>query len=342
MTIFSASSGNGRRGALAASLRATTVRPRARLLLPRYSHFDGDLIEFCFLGRPWENFVQKFLVAAASLFTLAAPALAADMAVKAPPSTMAVSDSWTGFYVGGELGGERASSTWTTTFVNPYLYGLFPLDGTSPRSIDPSSVRGGVYLGYNWQFASQWVGGVEFDWADADARTSTLGIPGCSSAACVPFPFPGESSQGDAASVKLGWDASARARLGYLVSPSLLLYGTGGVAWQRLTTSATCQFSGVDPICISLAGSPFATASSSTTRTGWTIGGGIETKLSANWILRGEYRYSDFGTVSNQAYLVTPAAPLSFSTIGYQLNLKTQIATIGIAYKFGGPVVAKY
>jgi outer membrane immunogenic protein len=284
--------------------------------------------------------MKKVLLVAGALVAIGvAPTLAADMAVKAPPPVVPVPDSWTGFYVGAELGGEWARGKWTTTSIDQRGT-LFPLDATSPRNIDPSSFRGGLYLGYNWQFAPQWVGGIEFDWADANKRATTVGVPGCSSAnSCNPFP--GESSQGDAASVKLGWDASVRARLGYLVSPGLLLYGTGGVAWQSVGTSATCQFSDPDPICFVADGAPFATVSNSTTRTGWTIGGGVETKISPNWILRGEYRYSDFGTFSTQANLNT-ADGFRPTNIAYQLKLTTQIATIGIAYKFGGPVVAKY
>jgi outer membrane immunogenic protein len=194
-------------------------------------------------------------------------------------------------------------------------------------------IRGGVYLGYNWQFAPQWVGGIEFDWADANKNTTTVGIPGCSSSSSCD-PFLGESIQGDAASVKMGWDASARARVGYLLSPGLLVYGTGGIAWQRIETSATCQFSNPDPICFGTAGNPFATVSNSTTRTGWTIGGGVETKISENWILRAEYRYSDFGTFSTQANLNVPGSG-GATSVAYQLKLNTQIATVGIAYKFG-------
>ncbi len=284
--------------------------------------------------------MKKLLVTLGAVAALISPAIAADMAVKAlPPAPMAVVDSWTGFYLGAELGGKWADAKWTTTSI-VQENSPFNLDSPSTQKFDPSSVRGGVYLGYNWQFAPQWVGGVEADWAGANMHTTTVGMPGCLSASCDPFS--GERSiLGDAASVKLGWDASVRARLGYLVSPGLLLYSTGGVAWQNIKTSATCQFSLADLLCFGLPGSPFVTVSNTTTRTGWTIGGGIEAKISANWILRGEYRYADFGTFSTQANLNSPGASAP-TILAYQLKLNTQIATVGIAYKFGGPVVAKY
>jgi outer membrane immunogenic protein len=132
----------------------------------------------------------------------------------------------------------------------------------------------------------------------------------------------------------MGWDASARARMGYLLSPALLIYGTGGVAWQRIETSASCEFSPFDAVCFG-SGNAFATVSNSAIRTGWTVGGGVETKISESLIARAEYRYSDFGTWNNiQANLNTTDA-FSPTNIAYQLKLHTQIATAGIAYQFG-------
>jgi outer membrane immunogenic protein len=116
------------------------------------------------------------------------------------------------------------------------------------------------------------------------------------------------------------------------VLPNLLAYGTGGVAWQHVETSATCQHSGPDPLCIILPGNPFATVTNSTTRTGWTIGGGLEASIYGNWLLRGEYRYSDFGTWDNSFNLGLPGGVPTF--VNSQLKIKTQIATFGIAYKF--------
>jgi outer membrane immunogenic protein len=201
------------------------------------------------------------------------------------------------------------------------------LDASSPRNFDISSVRTGGYLGYDWQFAPQWVGGIEVDWAYANKDVTTAGVPGCA-INCFGAPGPGV----DKSSVKMGWDASARARLGYLVTPNLLAYGTGGIAWQRMQTSATCQFSLPDPICFAIAGTPFSTVTNSTTRTGWTLGGGLDARIGGNWLLRGEYRYSYFGTWNQTLNLTAPGA--ANATIGYQVKTATQIGTLGIAYQF--------
>jgi outer membrane immunogenic protein len=280
-------------------------------------------------------------VPGAVLFALAmvGPTIAADMPTpvyKSAPPPAVVQDSWTGFYMGAALGWKEGNSTWTTTSLQNIPPFVMFVDGTSPENFKSSTGRYGGYLGYDWQFSSQWVGGVEVDAAYADKTVTTAGIPGCA-ASC----FPGSPGPGaDLSSVRMKWDASLRARLGFLVSPSVLLYGTGGVAWQNVATSATCQHSLADPFCFVVAGNPLFTATNSATRTGWTVGGGIDVKVAANWFVRGEYRYSNFGTWTDALNLSLGAA--TPNVVNYQLKLNTQIATFGITYKFDGPVVAKY
>jgi outer membrane immunogenic protein len=284
------------------------------------------------------------LVCAVSTFAFAQLASAANVDLpvyKAPPPGY----SWTGFYVGASIGGKWADTTWTTTSLVEGNAPPCPLDnntncsaidGSSPRNYNLSSGRFGGFLGYNWQFAPQWVLGIEFDLAGANSTKTAVGVPGCT-ISCITtsdtgaIPGPGA----DLSSVKMGWDASARGRLGYLVSPSLLIYGTGGIAWQKIETSATCQHSIPDPLCRRIEpAEPFITVTNRTTRTGWTIGGGVDARIVGNWILRGEYRYSDFGTWNNSFDLSLPGVGTYTTFIGTQLKIKTQIATLGIAYKF--------
>jgi outer membrane immunogenic protein len=259
------------------------------------------------------------------------PALAADMPVKAPPLPPAPVFSWTGFYAGGELGAKWMASTWTTTSLFNFAPNPF-IDASSPRSFDPSSARIGAYVGYNWQFAAQWIAGIEADVAYANNTVSSLGIPGCTILCTAPF-VGGPILGPDASSVRVGWDASARARLGVLVMPNLLFYGTGGAAWQNIETSATCQHSHPDPKCGSIAGSPISTDTNSFTRLGWTLGGGAEWHVAGGWIARAEYRYAQFGTPSG---LLNLSLLANTSTVGYQLKTSTSIATLGLAYHFGG------
>ena len=102
------------------------------------------------------------------------PAMAADMPVRAPSVYRAPAPawSWTGFYVGGEVGAKWLDDRWTATSLfdgggpltgSPAL----PIDASSPRHYDITGARVGGYVGYNWQFDSKWVAGIEADaaWA---------------------------------------------------------------------------------------------------------------------------------------------------------------------------------
>jgi outer membrane immunogenic protein len=248
----------------------------------------------------------------------------------------AAAPSWTGFYLGASLGAKEANADWTTTsFANPFAPpGAFVVDASSPANYRPSAARFGGLLGYDVQIDPRWVVGLEFDAAVSDTTVTTAGIPGCI-ISCIGTPGP----SADASSVKMGWDASARGRLGYLVSPNLLIYGTGGIAWQSIRDSATCQNGLADAVCPGIAGEPFSTVTNKAIRTGWTVGGGIDARVYGNWMLRGEYRYSDFGTWNN-AFALGPA-PFT-TTVSTQLKIDTQIALVGVIYKFGEPIMARY
>jgi outer membrane immunogenic protein len=66
--------------------------------------------------------------------------------------------------------------------------------------------------------------------------------------------------------------------------------------------------------------------------------------ISPNWILRGEYRYTDYGNFGNTDARNCNACNSASNplAISYNTHVWSQTATIGIAYKFGGPGVARY
>jgi outer membrane immunogenic protein len=258
--------------------------------------------------------MKKLLVAAIAVAAFCgAPALAADMPVKAPVYKAAAPyDPWTGFYMGGSVGARMSDVDWRTVD--------FPGAGPAttvdnPAHLNSTSVRIGGYTGYNWKIAPAWLAGLEADiaWGD-NKKTHT--------------PFPGTIAVGttgnDFVTAKLGWDGSIRGRLGVLVNPNWLVYATGGVAWQQIKTSATCGAPGPS-YCSRLA---FFNESSSTTKAGWTVGGGAEAALSNNWFGRVEYRYADFGHVTNT---LPPAPDSGFNA---SVNVKTHTALLGLAYKY--------
>jgi outer membrane immunogenic protein len=262
-----------------------------------------------------------------STFTAAAADLGARPIGKAPVMAPPIFN-WTGFYVGLGLGARLDENDWTTTCLAPTALGTAtcPNDvfaGTSrilnanPVTFEPDAgFRVSGYVGYNWQFQN-WVLGIEGDFAWADNSATITGIPGTWSATFGPGL--------DTASVNDKWDASIRGRAGILVAPQALLYVTGGASWLEKEVSASCA--GTFPVgwC--------ATAqvqSASSTHFGWTIGGGVEWMLTPNWILRAEYRYSQYEE-ETYTFFTAPNPADSFT---FTVDAVTHTAYAGIAYKF--------
>lgn len=246
-------------------------------------------------------------------------ALAADFATKAPASVV---ESWTGFYLGASLGSRWLDAQWTTTGLDNGL-GSFvtPDPSTNPAGFNSSTFRWGGYAGYNWQFAPQWVVGLEGDFAAGSRKASQGGIPGTFGTSGIATGL--LAANHDSAFVKQGWDGSIRARLGVLVTPSLLLYGTGGLAFQQVEVGANC-----DGTFRSWCLAPHAQSFTSV-RTGWTVGGGAEIMLAQRWMMRAEYRYADFGSMTETFF---PAG--SADQVRMNARLRTSTALGGIAYKF--------
>jgi outer membrane immunogenic protein len=227
---------------------------------------------------------------------LAPAALAADMPLKAPPPPPpAPAFSWTGFYIGGNIGyAAEHDSSGTTNFNQPAAV------VSTPQSFvgSGSSFAGGVQGGYNMQFAPSWVLGVEGDWDSVKlssgnfCRTTDNGPP-CADAGRG---FLNMSETTD-------WLASVRGRLGWVWN-GVLVYGTGGGAWGKVNTTlnATCLVAG----CGNNATANATGAAFSTTATGWVAGAGVEGQLVGNWTARLEWLHYSLGGLTN-AFTSTPA-----------------------------------
>jgi outer membrane immunogenic protein len=161
--------------------------------------------------------------AAVAALIVAGPAGAADLPLKAPAPVAAVW-SWSGFYVGGH-GGYGWGHDSFTNLNDPFFTGKFP--NFASTGFDPKGYLGGLQVGANWQSGSI-VAGLEAD-------LSVTNIKGSSSRTATPIVDAfGDITTGSAAnSGTFDLLGSGRARLGYLVTPNVLLYGTGGLAWTR-------------------------------------------------------------------------------------------------------------
>ena len=114
---------------------------------------------------------------------------------------------------------------------------------------------------------------------------------------------------------------------------------TGGAAVAEIGGSRTTVVNG--PGIAIPAGTFTATNGGSTTRWGWTVGGGIEWAFNPNWSLAGEYRYTDFGSRS-VTFTVPDGLGGVFATGTSSSRLTVEQATVRVNYRFGGPVIAKY
>ena len=131
------------------------------------------------------------------------------------------------------------------------------------------------------------------------------------------------------------WDGGLRARAGYLITPTTLVFGTGGVAWMQSKASVTCDSNFLTSWCSGNNQATGRTDSATKTLPGWTVGAGLETIIMPNWFLRGEYRYTNYR--SYHATLLPNGSIFGLNLDQIDANIKpsTQTALLGIAYHFG-------
>ena len=277
--------------------------------------------------------MKKLVLALSAVAAFSAPALAADMAAKAPPmraAPVAYAPSWTGFWVSGGFG-----------------YGLYDIDRSVVSSTLPLTVfdtghdnagrgwLGKVGAGADYQFAGpfgNWVVGIFGD-------AQWTGIKGNSSFTC-----PGGCSGPDGfnGSQKLDSTWAVGGRIGYVALPGLLTYWNGG--WTE------AHFSGVNYFDASgLLPTPVVSLGSRTPG-GWFLGGGTEYAVTQlpGLFWKSEYRFADYGTQTN-GQICTVEAGSGCGGVGFIHSIDrshpyVQTITTELVYRFnwGGPVVAKY
>jgi outer membrane immunogenic protein len=292
-------------------------------------------------------FPKLFLTTAAVAFAIGA-ASAADLPArtytKAPIAPVAIFD-WTGFYIGGNIGGGWTDDVTSTAADPANTFGLagapFTPAGTTGHG---SGVMGGMQLGYNWRVANTFLLGIEGDISGADVNFSTVQSPLVSPTT--------NSNSSFTTSEKVRALASVRGRAGF-ISGDWLFFGTAGWAWAdtSLNADAACVTTGVNPCGVGVH-APF---NSSSTRNGAAYGGGIDYHVpGSQWILGLEYLRYDLGGVSGSASTLNIAtgAPISFAPapcaagaacVNYSASsLHLNEVRFSASYKFGAPMVGGY
>jgi len=282
-------------------------------------------------------------------------ASAADMPLKAPPPPPPAGCVWNGFYVGANAGGHWTdNNTWNSygypTFASATNLlgstaeaGAIAQASTTRFGDGASGFAGGGQIGYNFcSFAgSGFVAGFE---ADIDGLSnSNKSRTVFNSAPVVGF---AETYSGTiVASRSLDYVGTVRARLGFLATPTTLLYATGGLAYGGASSSATYNFN--DPV--SYPAGPNATGSSSAsgTRAGWVIGVGAEWMLLSNWSAKLEYLHYDLGNLSSTTAVIQnnpPTSPYAIANARWSTHYEGDFLRVGLKYHFNldGPVAARY
>ena len=290
---------------------------------------------------------------AAVVALMSGSALAADLPVLKAPPVLPPPPLWTGFYFGANVGAIFDAGSGVTTTAFP-LYNdagaaaLQPASffGTASALAVPGStslsnvgVIGGGQVGYNWQFTN-FVAGIEADIQGA-TLSSAANLSGAATESSTGSMVAGQSQL----SKTLNYLGTVRGRVGYLVTPTLLIYGTGGLAYGGMVFTNGLFLSSANP------NYPLSAVSAnySDAHIGWTAGGGVEWMFLANWSAKAEYLYYDLGSVSATNIAAAPVASGALLYAAYyqsSARFNGNIVRAGINYHFSwftpAPVVAKY
>lgn len=293
--------------------------------------------------------MKRLLRAVVLLLASVASAAAADMGVPAPTYTKAPPlpvANWTGWYVGlnagGTFGGNGSTAITTAPgFVAPGFFASTPTGfaaATTANGTFGSSRNGfigGGQIGWNFQFSTSFVAGIEADIQGTTAKSSgsvvsTLFVP----------QVPGTVSSTMSGSSRLDYLGTLRGRLGFVAAPSVLLYGTGGLAYGGASASGSVLGALNPPGFVAPFSNTWGTsANSSATRAGWTAGAGGEWRVAQDWSAKLEYLYYDLGSMStslgtlNNAGVGAPLTLFSHSPLA-TTRFNGNIIRTGVNYHF--------
>ena len=210
--------------------------------------------------------MKKILLAATVAALSSTAAFAADLPARTytkAPAYVAPIYNWTGFYIGAKVGGAFKGSNGFTTD-----------DASVVGTRDSSSFIGGGVVGANYQFAPNWVVGLEGEFNGLSNNRHSF-----------------VNGTGESISLKNDWLASVTGRLGYTWGPGMI-YAKGGVAFRDNGGIGTNTVALVDR-----------------NDTGYTVGAGLEYMFAPAWSAKIEYQYYNF----DRTNVVLTAAPSTIS-----------------------------
>jgi outer membrane immunogenic protein len=278
--------------------------------------------------------MPRIILAAIMSVFASSLALAADIPArvyKAP--VVAPVMSWTGFYAGLNGG-----YTWGHQSIDPLVTSeacdnpigcpqILALLSTG-RKISSNGFNGGAQFGYNQQYGNL-LFGLE---ADIDyLRLNGSFAYGPTRPSQQPITGAGTGS------VTTNWVATVRPRFGF-VSDRLLLYVTGGLAFtdQRNRETSVVVVNG------QIAGPIGSFDLSSSSNIGAVVGAGVEYAWTNQWSVKAEYLHFDFATVRASAGVIGGIGGFDGAVMGSSWHLTADTVRVGLNYKFGQSLVARY
>jgi outer membrane immunogenic protein len=282
--------------------------------------------------------MKRLLLASAAFGALIAPALGADLLLKAPAP---FPTPWTGWYVGLNAGYADGDAKVDTGSTNTFAFlgsggpllaaGITTLSNFNAPA-NSNGFIGGGQLGWNWQVGKIWLLGFETDIQGTTNSQSSHGV-----GTSVVLPPVNELSQTAAVSRQLDYLGTLRGRVGVLAWPSLLFYATGGLAYGGVSasTSITQNLFGPNGLLPPTWGSA---GSYSGTLVGWTGGVGVEWMFLPGWSTKIEYLHYDLGAAN---YGLSPivtnalvAAPFTTNSLESNARFNGDIIRAGLNYHF--------
>lgn len=252
---------------------------------------------------------RSFPVAAGAL-------LITGLAAATPAAAQDVTDNWSGFYVGANIGASWADTSTRLEPILPPGSVIPPQDLAAIRSVgsdtdNKTSLTGGVGGGYNYLMGN-WLFGLETDFGflDIDEDTSRTFT---SATTTTPRPTFTVDQR-----VKTDWMWTLRPRIGYATN-NWLVYATGGLAMAKIKYSASYVDTRTPP--------NRAEIDFSDTKTGWTLGAGGAYAFNSNWSAKAEYLYASFGHVN-------ATSPSGAITLDTRERVKANILRMGVDYRF--------
>jgi opacity protein-like surface antigen len=254
--------------------------------------------------------MRKLLFAQAAMLaaTLAGPAIAADLPLNSE-APFVPRFTWTGCYLGGQIGGGFAQKDITDPVaLVQESFAPGSTTGITTANLSPRGVLIGGQIGCDYQFASSWVVGIEGAAAGSTMKGSSIvGLP---------------AGNPDSALVEAKTDflTSVTARLGYAFD-HVLVYGKGGAAMAADRYDVSGSFTGI----------PFGFTGLEN-RFGWTAGAGIEWAFTPHWSVNVEYDYYGFGTKT-----IAMFDPVNLFLGNVDVKQNIQVVKVGFNFHIWGP-----